>query len=269
MVSATLLLTAAIAPLASAHFNLEYPVWRANTLESGTNYSQWNYPCKINPSLSPQFPPLLPTSNWKTHTPSPSIGAGVPPATSTSGNRTDWPLKGGSVKLDLHHPWEYLFINLGLGANVTNFNYTLTGPTFWNVSGAGTLCVDLPLPEGLTMSDGQEGSIQVVTVGASGSALYNVSFPFYSAPGRGKKVMSGKENTLIRNDNSAPISHSAPTPRRCRRMSVRLMIRCRLFKSRGRAATAPKATRAQTTRRVVLRSFGWTRSLSHPLRVWR
>ncbi|KAL0475603.1 hypothetical protein QR685DRAFT_513188 [Neurospora intermedia] len=144
MVSATLLLTAAIAPLASAHFNLEYPVWRANTLESGTNYSQWNYPC-----------------------------AGVPPATSTSGNRTDWPLKGGSVKLDLHHPWEYLFVNLGLGANVTNFNYTLTGPTFWNVTGAGTLCVDLPLPEGLTMSDGQEGSIQVVTVSASGSALYN------------------------------------------------------------------------------------------------
>lgn len=78
--------------------------------------------------------------------------------------------------MDLHHPWEYVFVNLGLGSNVTNFNYTLTGPTFWNVTGAGTLCVDLPLPEGLNPSDGQEGSIQVVTVGESGSALYNVSF---------------------------------------------------------------------------------------------
>lgn len=61
---------------------------------------------------------------------------------------------------------------------MTNFNYTLTGPTFWNVTGAGTLCVDLPLPEGLNPSDGQEGSIQVVTVGESGSALYNVSSSF-------------------------------------------------------------------------------------------
>ncbi|KAA8635443.1 hypothetical protein SMACR_00537 [Sordaria macrospora] len=144
MVSATLLFAAAVAPLASAHFGLEYPAWRADTLQSDTNYSQWQYPC-----------------------------AGVPAATSTSGNRTDWPLKGGSIKLDLHHPWEYVFVNLGLGGNVTNFNYTLTGPTFWNVTGAGTLCVDLPLPEGLNPSDGQEGSIQVVTVGESGSALYN------------------------------------------------------------------------------------------------
>lgn len=62
---------------------------------------------------------------------------------------------------------------------MTNFNYTLTGPTFWNVTGAGVLCVDLPLPAGLEPSDGQEGSIQVVTVGESGSALYNVSCLFF------------------------------------------------------------------------------------------
>ncbi|KAK3395790.1 hypothetical protein B0T20DRAFT_382380 [Sordaria brevicollis] len=143
MVSSTILLAAAaaIAPLASAHFGLEYPEWRADTLKSDSNYSQWQYPC-----------------------------AGVP---TDAGNRTDWPLTGGSLKLDLHHPWEYVFVNLGLGNNVTNFNYTLTGPTFWNVTGAGTLCVDLPLPEGLEVSDGQQASIQVVNVGASGSALYN------------------------------------------------------------------------------------------------
>lgn len=33
-----------------------------------------------------------------------STGAGVP---SNAGNRTDWPLTGGSLKLDLHHPWTY------------------------------------------------------------------------------------------------------------------------------------------------------------------
>ncbi|KAK0624874.1 hypothetical protein B0T17DRAFT_531342 [Bombardia bombarda] len=73
----------------------------------------------------------------------------------------------------MHHKWTYVFINLGLGANVTNFNYTLTQP-FWNETGNGTLCVPkLALPVGLTVSDGAEGSIQVVTVGANGNALYN------------------------------------------------------------------------------------------------
>lgn len=99
-------------------------------------------------------------------------GGGVSP---DAGNRTDWPVQGGSLALDLHHPWTYVFVNLGLGDNVTNFNYTLT-PSFWNETGNGTLCVpQLPLPAGVTPADGSKGSIQVVTLGASGSALYNVS----------------------------------------------------------------------------------------------
>jgi hypothetical protein len=68
-----------------------------------------------------------------------------------------------------------VFVNLGLGDNVTNFNYTLT-PQFWNETGNGTLCIPkLPLPAGLTVSDGTTASLQVVTLGQSGSALYNVS----------------------------------------------------------------------------------------------
>jgi len=103
-----------------------------------------------------------------------SIGAGV---SADAGNRTDWPLEGGSLKLDLHHPWTYVFVNLGLGDNVTNFNYTLT-PEFWNSTGKGTLCVsELPLPADLSVADGTKASIQVVTLGESGSALYNVSLP--------------------------------------------------------------------------------------------
>ena len=141
-----LALAAALATTASAHFGLEYPVWRSATLGTGHNYSQWTYPC-----------------------------AGVP-ADLPNGNRTDWPLKGGSIKLDLHHDWTYVFINLGLGANVSNFNYTLT-PEFWNATGSGTLCVpELLLPTGLNVTDGTQGSIQVVTVGESGAGLYNVSF---------------------------------------------------------------------------------------------
>ncbi|KAH8882548.1 hypothetical protein GQ53DRAFT_753597 [Thozetella sp. PMI_491] len=137
----TFILAAATAQIASAHFALEYPQWRANSLAAGSNYSQWIYPCaNVNPG---------------------------------AGNRTDWPINGGSLVLDLHHPWTYVFVNLGLGDNVTNFNYTLT-PSFWNETGNGTLCVpSLPLPVGLTPADGSHGSIQVVTLGESGAALYN------------------------------------------------------------------------------------------------
>lgn len=95
-------------------------------------------------------------------------GAGVPYG---KGNTTDWPLDGGSLKLELHHPWTYVFVNLAVGENSTNFNVSLT-PQFWNTTGKGTLCVPkVPLPVNVT--DGTKGSIQVVTLGESGSALYN------------------------------------------------------------------------------------------------
>lgn len=63
-------------------------------------------------------------------------------------------------------------MNLGLGENVTNFNITLT-PGLWNSTGSGTLCIpELPVD----LSDVEEGTnatLQVVTVGDGGSALYN------------------------------------------------------------------------------------------------
>lgn len=97
-------------------------------------------------------------------------GAGVPYG---AGNKTEWPLEGGSVVLDLHHPWTYLYINLGLGENATNFNISLT-PELLNVTGSGNFCIPaLPVPA--TVTDGQAASLQVVTNGESGSALYNVS----------------------------------------------------------------------------------------------
>lgn len=96
-----------------------------------------------------------------------------------------------------------VFVNLGLGPNVTNFNYTLT-PSFWNETGNGTLCVPLlPLPANLAVTDGTQGSIQVVTPGASGSALYNV----------GDKVIRWGKRQLTVPRNSVPTSPSGPTPR--------------------------------------------------------
>ncbi|EFQ25686.1 uncharacterized protein GLRG_00830 [Colletotrichum graminicola M1.001] len=143
MACKTLLVALGAANLASAHFGLVYPSWRADTLSEVNEeiYSQWTYPC-----------------------------AGVPYG---QGNVTDWPLDGGSVTLDLHHDWTYVFINLGMEANgnITTYNITLT-PELWNATGSGTLCIEkLPLPE--PAQNGQRGSLQVVTVGDSGSGLYN------------------------------------------------------------------------------------------------
>lgn len=143
MALSTLLLLATAA-LTSAHFAIEYPPMRANTLNKTLGYSQWTNPC-----------------------------GGVP------GNLTDrpitpWPLSGGgTLKLDLHHPWSYLFVNLGLGEGTTNFNYTLTNP-FWNETGNGTLCVPkLAVPADLPVSEGSFGTLQVVTLGEDGNGLYN------------------------------------------------------------------------------------------------
>ncbi|KAH8905685.1 hypothetical protein BR93DRAFT_978856 [Coniochaeta sp. PMI_546] len=151
MALSTLLLLVT-AQLASAHFAVEYPAWRADSL-TNDSYNQYTWPC-----------------------------AGVP---GNSGNRTDWPLTGGSLKLDLHHPWTYVFVNLGIGENVTNFNYTLT-QNFWNETGNGTLCVPtLPLPTNLVVTDGTKASIQVVTLGDKGNALYNcadITFRASAAP---------------------------------------------------------------------------------------
>ncbi|KAH6608883.1 hypothetical protein Trco_002229 [Trichoderma cornu-damae] len=138
----TLLLALAASQAVHAHFGLVYPEWRADTLaeENEDKYSQWDYPC-----------------------------GGVP---YKAGNITNWPVGGGSLSLELHHPWTYVFVNLGLGANTTNFNVSLT-PEFLNVTGKGTLCIDkLPVPLH-DVADGTLASIQVVTSGQAGNALYN------------------------------------------------------------------------------------------------
>ncbi|KAJ2890638.1 hypothetical protein MKZ38_001581 [Zalerion maritima] len=146
--SALVLLTGA--SLTAAHYSLDYPEWRVDSLGSEDEaISQWNYPC-----------------------------AGAAP---NSGNRTDWPLTGGSLTLGLHHPWTYVFVNLGMGSNVSSFNVSLTDP-FWNATGNGTLCAQkMTLPPHLEVSDGDEASIQVVTLGETGNALYNCADIRFSA----------------------------------------------------------------------------------------
>lgn len=120
------------------------------------------------------------------------LGAGVPYG---AGNTTEWPLDGGPLELALHHPWTYVFVNLGLGGNTTNFNLTLT-PDLWNTTGSGTLCVEkLAVPAGI--ADGTRASLQVVTSGASGAALYNCADIRFSKDAKsGNSTCASKGVTL-------------------------------------------------------------------------
>lgn len=71
-----------------------------------------------------------------------------------------------------------MYVNLGLeeDGNITTFNYTLT-PQPLNTTGSGHLCLRrLPILDDIP--DGTNASLQIVKVGASGNAMYNVSSPF-------------------------------------------------------------------------------------------
>ncbi|AEO59576.1 hypothetical protein MYCTH_2307988 [Thermothelomyces thermophilus ATCC 42464] len=186
-------LTLAIAGLAHAHFGIEYPPMRGDTLSSHANetWSQWTNPCKPAFDISTCFHPrrLVRRPGSKYANKVKQTGAGVP-SNLTGRPITPWPLTGGSLKLDLHHPWTYIFVNLGLGSDVSNFNYTLTRP-FWNETGNGTLCVPrLELPADLPVRDGSPASLQVVTVGEDGNALYNCADIVFREDA---KVLSGDE----------------------------------------------------------------------------
>lgn len=86
------------------------------------------------------------------------------------------------MTLELHHPYSYVWLNVGLGNDTTEFNITLT-PQFWNVTGNDTVCVDkLPFPDDI--ADGTIGTLQVVT-SDHGPALYNCADFKYSKKAKG------------------------------------------------------------------------------------
>ncbi|QSZ35924.1 hypothetical protein DSL72_007046 [Monilinia vaccinii-corymbosi] len=142
------LLFSLLSSFASAHFALHYPPSRGDSFLPPA--SQWVYPCaNIN----------------------------------TTENRTLYPTDSFAVGVELHHNWTYMFVNIGLGTNgSSNLNISLT-PSPLNVTGKGSLCLkELDIPAGLKLEDGLNATVQVVTIGPSGSALYNASSSSFSSP---------------------------------------------------------------------------------------
>jgi len=155
--------------LVSAHTVITYPGWRGDNLHSngtvedtdglgtfadGQEYlypygMQWMYPC-----------------------------GGMPSST----NRTKWPLKGGAVAFQpgwfQGHGSAFIYLNLGLGTIPPNMsNVMLSGVQIIGPSKdpyPGTFCFpQVPLPANLTVSVGDNATIQLIETAVHGAALYN------------------------------------------------------------------------------------------------
>jgi hypothetical protein len=110
-------------------------------------------------------------------------------ASETTSNRTDWSPTGGSVRLEVHHPWALTYVNLGIGTNVSSFNVSLVDN--FNQTGNGTFCLKNAgeaaiaaelLRRNMTKEslEGMGGSLQVIQITTTGQALYNVCISVYT-----------------------------------------------------------------------------------------
>jgi len=126
-------------------------------------------------------------------------GAGISDNATTS--RTLWPLDGGSLNVTLHDAAAYIFINIGLGVNSSDFNYTLYAEPL-NETGAGNLCFPkLTLPPNMSIAEGTNASIQFATASYSGEGLYNCA-----------DITFSKNATLLPSDQCINSSTVSITP---------------------------------------------------------
>ncbi|MCJ1427880.1 hypothetical protein MMC29_005786 [Sticta canariensis] len=142
--------------MVAAHFAINYPYWRGDSFQPPA--SQWIRPCaNVN-------------------------------QTESNNNRTNWPLTGGSLLLNVHHLWAFTYVNLGLGGdNTTVFNISLVEG--FNQTGNGTFCFPtVTLPDSLNITEGTNASIQVIQIGETGSALYNCADITFSSDA---KILGG------------------------------------------------------------------------------
>lgn len=129
----------ALLPIASAHFALNFPAARS---DDDTN--QATFPCGGH---------------------------------DTVGERTAVSLESIPLSMELGHSENYLSVLLAIGNEPGEaFNVELW-PTILE-QGPGDFCWEsIPLPANLSIEEGTNATIQVITNGHDGTGLYNVSFP--------------------------------------------------------------------------------------------
>ncbi|KAI9809295.1 MAG: hypothetical protein M1825_002586 [Sarcosagium campestre] len=157
------------------------------------------------------YPPGRELADEETMSQSPCGGNNV------VGERTEWPITGGAIQLDLGHDHSTVQILLGLGNDVEDFNITLR-PKF-NEQGPGDFCLPtVSVPADANVVDGQNATIQVSTGGDPNGGLYNCADITFreSAPSAaecknstGVKVLAEGESHDESHDEAKPKDNSA------------------------------------------------------------
>lgn len=95
-----------------------------------------------------------------------------------SSNRTQFPLSGAPIQLDMHHTQTKLAVYLALGNNPTADDFTITLVPTLSEEGPSNFCFgSVSIPSNLNISEGTNGTIQVVSNGDPNGGLYQVSWP--------------------------------------------------------------------------------------------
>jgi hypothetical protein len=131
-------LALALAPVAFAHFNLNYPETRG---------------------FDEDKEPTGPCGGYDT----------------VSSQRTDFPISGAPIQLTLGHQQTNVEVYLAVGDNPGNAFNTVLYPQF-QVSGLGKFCLgDVSIPSSLNVTEGTKATIQVITLAnGENTPLYQV-----------------------------------------------------------------------------------------------
>ena len=94
---------------------------------------------------------------------------------SVSSNRTDFPMSGGPIQLNLEHTQTRIAVYMAIGDEPTsNFSIVLRPQS--EREGLGDYCMGQgSIPSGLNISAGTKATIQVVSNGDPNGGLYQVS----------------------------------------------------------------------------------------------
>ncbi|KAL1605366.1 hypothetical protein SLS60_004914 [Paraconiothyrium brasiliense] len=96
-----------------------------------------------------------------------------------SSARTEFPLSGAPVQLDMHHTQTKLAVYLALGNNPSADDFTITLVPTLSEEGPSNFCLgSVNIPSNLNISAGTNGTIQVVSNGDPSGGLYQVGLAF-------------------------------------------------------------------------------------------
>jgi len=128
----------ALAPAALAHFTLKYPASRGFDEDK-----EPNFPCGGFDTVSSQ--------------------------------RSDFPITGGPIQINLGHQQTNVAVYLAVGDNPGDGFSVVLHPQF-QVAGYGDFCLgDVSIPSNLNITEGTKASIQVITNAHGDGGLYQVS----------------------------------------------------------------------------------------------